>query len=48
VGFFRWDEIPWDELAFPTVLWALRHFREAEGREGFAPFGNPPDESFRW
>src|SRR5579863_6278399 len=25
---FAWDEIPWDELAFPSVDWALRHFAE--------------------
>jgi hypothetical protein len=38
----RWDEVPWGEIAFPTVAWALRHAREAEGRAGFAPFTNPP------
>ena len=20
-----WDKIPWEELAFPTVVWALAH-----------------------
>lgn len=40
---FRWDEIPWPELAFPSVHWALRHFREVAGRRDFAPFGNPPE-----
>jgi len=25
---FSWDEIPWDELAFPSVTWALNSFRE--------------------
>ncbi len=24
---FRWSEIPWDELAFPSVRWALKHAR---------------------
>lgn len=38
---FTWDEIPWGELAFPSVAWALRHWRETEGRAAFAPFGNP-------
>lgn len=38
---FHWDEIPWPDLAFPTVGWALRHFRETEGRDDFAPFANP-------
>jgi ADP-ribose pyrophosphatase YjhB (NUDIX family) len=38
-----WDDIPWKELAFPSVHWALGHYRETLGRAGFAPFGNPPD-----
>jgi ADP-ribose pyrophosphatase YjhB (NUDIX family) len=42
VGFFDWDTIPWDNLAFPTVVWSLNHFKEVEGRDGFAPFTNPP------
>lgn len=25
---FRWDEIPWDELAFPSISWALEVYRE--------------------
>jgi len=28
VGFFAWDDIPWDELAFPTVTWALEYVRD--------------------
>lgn len=40
VGLFRWEEIPWDELAFPSVRWALDHHRAAPAG-GFAPFGNP-------
>lgn len=24
---FTWDEIPWDELAFPSVTWALNCFQ---------------------
>lgn len=42
VGLFSWDDIPWKELAFPSVRWALDHYRETEGRTGFPPFGNPP------
>ncbi len=45
VGLFRWDEIPWTELAFPTVVWALRQFREAPPSGPFAPFTNPEDPS---
>jgi ADP-ribose pyrophosphatase YjhB (NUDIX family) len=25
VSLFRWEQIPWSELAFPTVHWALKH-----------------------
>lgn len=38
---FAWEEIPWNELAFPSVHWALKHHREVEGTEAFAPFDNP-------
>ncbi len=41
VGLYRWDEIPWDELAFPTVTWALRHWREVEDVAIFPAFVNP-------
>lgn len=37
-----WDEIPWRELAFPSVRWALDHYRESKAQAAFAPFGNPP------
>lgn len=40
---FSWEQIPWDDLAFPSVHWALRHHREAAGTTGFAPFGVPAD-----
>ena len=26
VGLFRWGEIPWDDIAFPSVGWALHHY----------------------
>jgi ADP-ribose pyrophosphatase YjhB (NUDIX family) len=38
---FAWDDIPWDDLAFPSVRWALRAWREG------APGGvalNPPED----
>ncbi len=28
VHLFRWEGIPWDELAFPSVTWALQRFRK--------------------
>jgi ADP-ribose pyrophosphatase YjhB (NUDIX family) len=39
---FAWEDIPWDDLAYPNVHWALNQWREAEGKNGFAPFGVPP------
>jgi ADP-ribose pyrophosphatase YjhB (NUDIX family) len=36
-----WDEIPWQDLAFPSVRWALDHYRAVEGQAQFAPFANP-------
>ncbi|GAB2177277.1 NUDIX hydrolase [Dongia sp. agr-C8] len=44
VGMFTFDEIPWKELAFPSVHWALGHDREVAGQAHFAPFVNPPGE----
>ena len=31
VRLFAWDEIPWDDLAFPTIKWALRDFERNRG-----------------
>ncbi len=42
VGLFDWQDIPWGELAFPTVVWSLNHFKEIDGEKQFAPFTNPP------
>ena len=28
VALVDWADIPWDQLAFPTVVWALAHFHE--------------------
>jgi ADP-ribose pyrophosphatase YjhB (NUDIX family) len=41
VALFEWDAIPWDDLAFPSVTWALRHYAEAGDRAAFPPFTNP-------
>lgn len=41
VGLFAFDDLPSDELAFPSVHWAIRHFQEARGLDSFAAFGNP-------
>lgn len=39
-----WGEIPWAELAFPSVRWALEQFQTVQGRDDFAPFANPRGE----
>jgi ADP-ribose pyrophosphatase YjhB (NUDIX family) len=44
VKLFSWDDIPWDELAFPSVHWALQQHRSVIGRDGFPAFSNPPGE----
>jgi len=41
VRLFAWDDIPWGELAFPSVKWALDHWKESKDLEGFSPFINP-------
>lgn len=44
VKLFSWDDIPWDELAFPSVHWALQQHRSVIGRDSFPAFSNPPGE----
>jgi ADP-ribose pyrophosphatase YjhB (NUDIX family) len=39
-----WHDIPWDEIAFPSVIWALQQYRSIEGVNDFSPFSNPPFE----
>jgi ADP-ribose pyrophosphatase YjhB (NUDIX family) len=41
VGLFTWDEIPWDDLAFPSVRWALDHWRRTRDQTDFAAFPEP-------
>ena len=43
VGLFAWDEIPWEDIAFPTVGWALRQWRESREMTDFPPYANPVD-----
>lgn len=42
VGLFDWKDIPWRELAFPTVVWALTHYAQIRDKDAFVPFFNPP------
>lgn len=37
VDFYSWNDIPWDALAFPSVRWALTHFKEVENQIDFCP-----------
>ena len=41
VTLFAWDDIPWDEIAFPTVLWALQAWRALGDGPLGVPAGNP-------
>jgi ADP-ribose pyrophosphatase YjhB (NUDIX family) len=43
VRLFRWEEIPWHDLAFPSVKWALDHFREVGDAAVVVTRGNPAE-----
>lgn len=45
VALLRFDQVPWDDLAFPSVHWALRHFEAVLGLTSFPAFTNPPGET---
>lgn len=45
VRLFAWGELPWDELAFPSVRWALGHYREIGEAAEFSTRPNPPGET---
>ena len=38
---FAWDEIPWRDLAFESVPWALERFHEVRDVEVYTPFLHP-------
>ena len=42
---FDWQDIPWNDLAFPTVHWMLRHESERRSGKSQLPFGNPVREN---
>ena len=43
VRLLAWEEIPWDDLAFPSIAWSLRQFREGGApRVHTARPKNPP------
>ncbi|MDX1712072.1 MAG: NUDIX hydrolase, partial [Rhodovibrionaceae bacterium] len=45
VGLYGWDDIPWEDIAFPSVFWALEHYRETADQDVFAPRANPEGET---
>ena len=45
VALLGFEEIPWRDLAFPSVHWALRHFDAVRTLTSFAPFTNPSGET---
>lgn len=44
VKFVSLDEVPWGDLAFPSVRWALTQLQTLGDRTAFSPFSNPPGE----
>lgn len=44
VALFEWDAIPRDDIAFPSVHWALAAWRGAAGRPLGRPAGNPASD----
>ncbi len=42
VAWFAYQDIPWDELAFPTGVWALKDWAKVQHQSVFVPFSNPP------
>lgn len=44
VGLFLWNEIPWGDIAFPSVHWSLDAARAAGSAPITAPVGNPPGD----
>jgi ADP-ribose pyrophosphatase YjhB (NUDIX family) len=43
VALFGAADIPWPDIAFPTVGWALRHHRDSLTKDDFAPYSNPEE-----
>jgi ADP-ribose pyrophosphatase YjhB (NUDIX family) len=44
VALYTWDAIPWNDIAFPSVRWALNAWRNSGAGVLGAPFGNPPED----
>ena len=49
VALVDWADIPWEQLAFPTVVWALAHFHDSRDKTEFATYSNPTgDLALMW
>ncbi len=44
VRLFAWADIPWEEIAFPSVRWALEEWRRLGEAPLGAPAGNPAED----
>jgi ADP-ribose pyrophosphatase YjhB (NUDIX family) len=44
VRVFAWEDIPWADLAFPSVHWVLHAWRDAGDGPLGAPRTNPPED----
>ena len=40
-----WDDIPWNDIAFPSVHWALESYRAYASGAPYTVRGNPPGET---
>ncbi|MBI1774205.1 MAG: NUDIX hydrolase [Proteobacteria bacterium] len=45
VALYHWPEIPWADIAFPSVNWALQHFRDSLATPHWTPRTNPPEHA---
>lgn len=46
VALYEWDDIPFGELAFPSVRWALEDWRARRGQTGLPPSLRTQGEDF--
>ncbi|HEY2132926.1 MAG TPA: NUDIX hydrolase [Acetobacteraceae bacterium] len=44
VRLFAWNDIPWDNIAFPSVRWSLQAWHDTADRPLGAPAGNPDED----
>jgi ADP-ribose pyrophosphatase YjhB (NUDIX family) len=45
VALFAWEQIPWPDIAFPSVHWALNAWHTLGNAPLGAPVGNPPEDA---